>query len=50
MNTIDIVLLLVIGICVGLAVRRLWKQRRGGCSCGCGGCTAPCGKRKQSKK
>lgn len=37
MNVWDIVILAVIAAAVGLAVRKI-RKNKGGCSCGCSGC------------
>ena len=39
MNGIDILLIAVLAVCLGLALRHTWKTRKtGGCGCGCEGC------------
>ena len=37
MNIWDIVILLVVAVAAGLAIRRV-LSRKTGCNCGCGGC------------
>jgi len=46
---IDIILVLLIIAAVGLAVRKVIRNRKkGGCSCGCAGCSSgSCAERKQ---
>ena len=44
LNTADILLIVVIACCLLLALRSIMKSRKkGGCGCGCDGCSAPCG-------
>ena len=39
MKIIDVVLIAVLAVVIGLAVRRTLRVRRsGGCGCGCSGC------------
>ena len=46
MNTADIIIILILAVVIGLAVRRYIKQlRSGGCSCGCENCNMPCAKK-----
>ena len=41
MNGIDVLLIAVLAVVLGLAVRRVWRTRKtGGCGCGCDGCLA----------
>ena len=50
MNIWDIVLLAAIAAAVGLALRKvIANRRRGGCGCGCDGCTQRCAARKDGK-
>ena len=47
MNVIDIVLIAAIGLVVGLAARRIVRNKKqGGCSCGCEHCACGCDKNK----
>ncbi|MBR6467326.1 MAG: FeoB-associated Cys-rich membrane protein [Desulfovibrio sp.] len=48
MNPLDILLLLALAAVVVLALRRIRRSRRGGCSCtgGCAGCNLGCGQRR----
>ncbi len=47
MNVIDIVLIAAIGLVVGLAARRIVRNKKQGkCSCGCEHCTCGCDKNK----
>jgi|GEM_PF-836054 len=48
-HMIDIILVLLIIAAVGLAVRKVIRNRKkGGCSCGCAGCSSgSCAERKQ---
>ena len=51
MNAVDILLLALIGLAVGLALRKLRRGRKAGKGClGCGGscgsCSMDCGKRR----
>ncbi len=40
MNIIDIILIALLAVVIGFAVRHTVKQRRaGGCGCGCANCT-----------
>ncbi len=48
MNLWDILLAAAIAAAVGLAVWRIAANRKkGGCGCGCEGCTRACGRRKE---
>ena len=43
MNPVDILLIVILAAAVALALRRVVKnRRRGGCSCGCEGCSGSC--------
>ena len=49
MNAVDIVIIVALGAAVALIVRRMVRNRRqgkGGCSCGCSGCTMNCSRKK----
>ncbi|MBR0268054.1 MAG: FeoB-associated Cys-rich membrane protein [Clostridia bacterium] len=50
MNIWDILILALIAGAVILAIR-VWsgKNKKGGCSCGCGGCTKDCVMRRDEK-
>ena len=43
MSILEIAIIAVIALAVILALRRIVKMRRSGCSCGCSGCCAECG-------
>ena len=48
MNTLDIIRIVAIAAVVGLAIRRLARNRRQGksaCGCDCGHCGCGCGKK-----
>ena len=48
MNLWDILLAAAIAAAAGLAVRRvIVNRKKGGCGCGCEGCTRACGRRKE---
>ena len=48
MNLWDILLVAAIAAAAGLAVRRIAASRKkGGCGCGCEGCTRTCGRKKE---
>ena len=49
MNIWDILILLLIAGAVALALHFLRGKKRGGCSCGCGGCTKNCPARQEEK-
>ena len=40
----DIIVLTVIGFCVALAVRSMWKDHKNGGCAGCSGCSHNCGR------
>ena len=42
MNPVDILLIVILAAAVALALRRVVKNRRKGCSCGCEGCSGSC--------
>ncbi len=46
MNFWDILILIAVIGAVILALWRIRHSKAGGCSCGCGGCTQSCKKRK----
>jgi len=48
MSAIDILLIVLVLIAAGLAVRSVVKRRKSG-GCGCPDCAAPCSQRKNRK-
>lgn len=51
LNAVDILLIAAIVCCCALALRSILKNRKkGGCGCGCEGCTAPCSALKDADK
>ena len=49
MNIWDILILAIVVLLAVMAVRRLVKNRKSGCSCGCAGCTKDCAARQDEK-
>ena len=46
MNTADIVLIAGIVLAVVFALRRIYKMKKSGCSCGCAECGKDCAQKK----
>ena len=50
MNVPDLVILLVLACALALAARRVYKNKKRGCSCGCAECSACCTARREPAK
>ena len=49
MNPADIIIVIILAALVGFIIWRMIRRRKSGkgsCSCGCGGCSTPCGSKK----